>query len=116
MLEANAGGTSASSATTKKNADGKWSVDTSYIGYRTGDTSNLDRNIEKADGPSYADPAEKKFSHEELKGKPKDVDPAKREQYLSDDDFQTIFGMDRAAFGALPKWKQNNAKKAKDLF
>ena len=33
----------AHSASVKKEEDGKWKVDTSYIGYRTGDTDNLTR-------------------------------------------------------------------------
>eukprot|EP00929_Paragymnodinium_shiwhaense_P112606 TRINITY_DN80862_c0_g1_i1.p1 TRINITY_DN80862_c0_g1~~TRINITY_DN80862_c0_g1_i1.p1 ORF type:complete len:441 (-),score=155.66 TRINITY_DN80862_c0_g1_i1:180-1427(-) len=110
-----AGATAAISATTKKE-DGKWKVDMGYIGYRTADTANLERNLEKSDGPSYADPAEKKFSYEDLKTKPADVDPAKREAYLSDADFQTVFGMSAPEFAKLPKWKQQNLKKAKDLF
>jgi len=106
------------SATVKKD-DGKWKVDTSYIGHRTGDTDNLTRKEEKQNETSYADPASKKYSHEELKaskGRPADVDPARREQYLSDSDFQSVFGMSFADFQKSPKWKQQNAKKSKDLF
>jgi len=109
----------AHSASVKKEEDGKWKVDTSYIGYRTGDTDNLTRKEDKTDGANFADPMEKKFSHEELKvskGKPPEVDPASRERYLSDADFQSIFGMSLPEFQKLPKWKQQNAKKAKDLF
>lgn len=47
--------------------------------------------------------------------RPDDVDTKQRETYLSDDEFQTIFGMDKAAFAALPKWKMNNKKKEKKL-
>merc|ERR1719329_223268 len=100
------------SATTRKNSDGKWSVDTSYIQNRTGDTGNLDRNFEASKKADYADPAEKKFTHEELKERPKEVDPARREMYLSDAEFQTVFEVDVAAFSKLPKWKQQNLKKA----
>jgi len=109
----------AHSASVKKEEDGKWKVDTSYIGYRTGDTDNLTRKEDKTDGANFADPMEKKFTHEELKvskGKPPEVDPASRERYLSDADFQSIFGMSLPEFQKLPKWKQQNAKKAKDLF
>ncbi|CAE7196605.1 VIL1 [Symbiodinium pilosum] len=110
---------SSHSATVKKD-DGKWKVDTSYIGYRTGDTGNLTRKEEAAEqGGGYADPASKKYSHEELKvskGRPEDVDPARREAYLSDEDFKAVFGMPLADFNKQPKWKQQNAKKAKDLF
>ncbi|CAJ1417046.1 unnamed protein product [Effrenium voratum] len=108
----------AHSATVKKD-DGKWKVDTSYIEHRTGDPGNLTRKEEKLDEARYADPAQKKYPHEELKAskeRPEDVDPARREQYLSDSDFQALFGMSIAAFLKQPKWKQQNAKKDKDLF
>lgn len=44
------------------------------------------------------------------------VDPSCREQYLSDADFKTVFGMGKAEFAQEPKWKQMAAKKAKELF
>lgn len=108
----------ATSATTKKTSDGKWVVDTSYINTRTGDVSNLEKKGTNQNGPSYADPAEKKFPYEDIKGnkRPQEVDPARRELYLSDAEFQTVFGMDLNAFSALPKWKQQNLKKSKELF
>ncbi|CAK9112247.1 Costars family protein At4g33640 [Durusdinium trenchii] len=105
--------------------DGKWKVDTSYIGYRTENPDNLTRKEEKVDDAVYAHPEDRKYPHEELKvsrGKPpaawasEDVDPAKRELYLSESDFKSIFGMTIWDFQKLPKWKQQNAKKAKDLF
>ncbi|CAE7938574.1 VIL1, partial [Symbiodinium necroappetens] len=98
---------------------GGWKVDTSYIGYRTGDTGNLTRKEATEQGADYADPAERKYRHEELRvsnGRPQDVDPARRELYLSDEEFQAVFGMAVADFLKQPKWKQQNAKKAKDLF
>ena len=42
---------------------------------------------------------------------PAGVDAATRELYLSDDDFSSVFGMDRVSFAALPKWKRVQAKK-----
>merc|ERR1712187_369831 len=57
------------SATVKKEIDGKWKVDTSYIGYRTGDTANLTRKEERTDGDQkYENPAETKYGYEALKG------------------------------------------------
>eukprot|EP01016_Furgasonia_blochmanni_P032675 TRINITY_DN336_c0_g1_i5.p1 TRINITY_DN336_c0_g1~~TRINITY_DN336_c0_g1_i5.p1 ORF type:complete len:265 (-),score=67.49 TRINITY_DN336_c0_g1_i5:62-856(-) len=47
---------------------------------------------------------------------PKDVDPAKREEYLSDDDFKAVFGQTKAEFRALPKWRQAETKKKHNLF
>eukprot|EP00439_Symbiodinium_sp_Y106_P038810 s7438_g4.t1 len=108
----------APSASVRKES-GAWKVDTSYIGYRTGDTGNLTRKEATEQGADYADPAERKYRHEELRvsnGRPQDVDPARRELYLSDEEFQAVFGMAVADFLKQPKWKQQNAKKAKDLF
>ena len=39
------------------------------------------------------------------------MDPAKREQYLTDSDFQNIFGVSPADFQKMPKWKQQSAKR-----
>jgi hypothetical protein len=44
------------------------------------------------------------------------LDWAKKEMYLSDPDFQATFGMNKTAFQALPKWKQQNHKKEHSLF
>jgi len=109
----------APSASVKKEGDGKWKVDTSYIGYRTGDTGNLDRKMEATDDATFADPSEKKYPYQELKGasvRPNDVDPKTKELYLSVEDFKAVFQMDPDGFCKLPKWKQQNLKKAKDLF
>ncbi|XP_032073181.1 villin-1 [Thamnophis elegans] len=47
---------------------------------------------------------------------PKDIDPSRKEQYLSEEDFFQIFGMSQQDFAALPLWKQTSLKKAKGLF
>lgn len=39
-----------------------------------------------------------------------------QEEYLSDDDFKTVFGVSKAEFAAMPAWKRINAKKDKGLF
>eukprot|EP00742_Colponemidia_sp_Colp-10_P001498 GILJ01001608.1.p1 GENE.GILJ01001608.1~~GILJ01001608.1.p1 ORF type:complete len:830 (-),score=172.89 GILJ01001608.1:131-2620(-) len=74
-----------------------------------------------ADAPSpssgsFADPAATKFPVDLLRTNPAGVDPSKKELYLSDADFLTIFGMDRAAFEKEPKWKQVQKKKDVGLF
>lgn len=51
--------------------------------------------------------------HDEL---PEDVDPAKKENFLSEEDFVRVFGMSRDDFAALPTWKQLNLKKERGLF
>jgi len=105
------------SSTVKKASDGKWIVDTAYIGHRTMDTANLTRKEELLANQSYADPAEKKYPYAELKGqRPDDVDPSRKELYIAPDEFETVMGMTPAAFDKMPKWKQQNLKKAKDIF
>ncbi|CAI9540027.1 unnamed protein product, partial [Staurois parvus] len=47
---------------------------------------------------------------------PDGVDPSKKELYLSDSDFANMFGMPKAQFYQLPKWKQQNIKKQHGLF
>eukprot|EP00953_Heterococcus_sp_UTEX-ZZ885_P037310 19175-Heterococcus_DN1.PRE.1 len=44
------------------------------------------------------------------------IDPYKREQHLSENEFYTVFQCDRRAFYALPKWRQLSKKKAALLF
>ena len=63
----------------------------------------------------YANPEEVKFSVEQLKvtgtSLRKDIDPSRKEEYLTDDDFLAEFGMSRVAFQKLAKWKQKTKKK-----
>ncbi|NXB54958.1 VILI protein, partial [Leucopsar rothschildi] len=47
---------------------------------------------------------------------PRGVDPSRKEDHLSDEDFQAAFGMNRYAFSSLPLWKQQKLKKDKGLF
>jgi len=60
----------------------------------------------------------KKFSYAQLTTEPlpEGVDLANKDQHLNDQEFQTVFGMDRAAFNALPAWKKANLKKKVKLF
>ncbi|XP_075789086.1 villin-1 [Pelodiscus sinensis] len=47
---------------------------------------------------------------------PAGVDPSRKEEYLSSQDFSGVFGMTQNAFAALPPWKQQALKKEKGLF
>ncbi|KAI3370212.1 hypothetical protein L3Q82_024994 [Scortum barcoo] len=47
---------------------------------------------------------------------PEGVDPTKKEKYLSDSDFNNVFGMTKDNFVSLPRWKQLNLKKEKGMF
>jgi hypothetical protein len=42
--------------------------------------------------------------------------PPHQEEYLSEEEFEAVFGMDKEDFRAMPPWKRINAKKAKGLF
>lgn len=112
------GGDAEVSATVKKDGAG-WKVDTSYIGHRTADCENI-RQVESSKQIVYADPAETKYPYEQLKlpvgERPNDVDPGTKELYLSEEEFQTVFAMAFAEFTKMPKWKQVNLKKAKQLY
>jgi len=82
-----------------------------------GDTAlRGDRSEER---PIYADPGEKKYPYEVLKGlhgRPPDVNPAEKEHYLSEEEFLAVFGIGSEEFAKLPAWKRQNLKKAKDVF
>eukprot|EP00058_Branchiostoma_floridae_P019974 XP_002605464.1 hypothetical protein BRAFLDRAFT_120671 [Branchiostoma floridae] len=47
---------------------------------------------------------------------PEGVDPTKKELYLSDEDFESVFGMSRDKFNSLAGWKRTGLKKEKKLF
>lgn len=44
------------------------------------------------------------------------IDPERKEEYLSDEQFEEAFGTNKDAFAALPKWKRQQKKKAVGLF
>lgn len=46
----------------------------------------------------------------------KNIDPKNREKYLSDEDFQAIFHVDKSSFDSQPKWKKDKAKREHKLF
>ena len=46
---------------------------------------------------------------------PEDVDPTRKEDYLSDVEFQQYFGMNRQSFRSNPTWRQLNMKKESGL-
>ena len=47
---------------------------------------------------------------------PDSVDPARKEDYLSDAEFIKVFDMNRDDFESLPNWKKQNLKKKVNLF
>jgi villin 1/advillin len=65
----------------------------------------------------FQQPGFKDFTVDELKGPaPPGVDPKNKELYLSDSDFQSLFGCDKAAFEKQAAWKKTAAKKKVGLF
>lgn len=64
----------------------------------------------------FKSPADFKVSLDELKGRVEGVDPAKKEEYLSDAEFQSVFNVGRADFAAQPAWKSKAAKQKAGLF
>ncbi|XP_075407483.1 advillin [Tenrec ecaudatus] len=89
--------------------------DTAAIMRITADMSNTTLSMSSADsGPTYY-PIEVllKNQNQEL---PEDVNPAKKENYLSEQDFVSVFGITRGKFVTLPGWKQLQLKKEKGLF
>uniref|UniRef100_A0A8C5KWI8 Advillin n=1 Tax=Jaculus jaculus TaxID=51337 RepID=A0A8C5KWI8_JACJA len=81
----------------------------------TADMKNATFSLNSANSESKYYPIEVllKSQNQEL---PEDVNPAKKENYLSEQDFVTVFGITRGQFVALPGWKQLQLKKEKGLF
>eukprot|EP01129_Flabellula_baltica_P009762 TRINITY_DN4047_c0_g1_i1.p1 TRINITY_DN4047_c0_g1~~TRINITY_DN4047_c0_g1_i1.p1 ORF type:complete len:1420 (-),score=449.34 TRINITY_DN4047_c0_g1_i1:41-4300(-) len=59
------------------------------------------------------------FTYEQLLDRdslPETVDKTRLQDYLSEEEFGTVFGMSREEFEALAKWKQSNKRKEVKLF
>ncbi|KAF2587874.1 hypothetical protein F2Q70_00041055 [Brassica cretica] len=60
------------------------------------------------------------FTYQQLQAKSekpvKGIDFKRREAYLSEEEFETVFGMEKEAFYKLPRWKQDLLKKKFNLF
>jgi hypothetical protein len=108
---------------------GKWEVRTDYISHRTNDPQRLlhtntvpeeeSCSSSDNDAPSpYADPATTVYTCEELSSTNSGVraDPACREMYLSESEFQRIFRMQKQEFSELPKWKKVQLKQEVGIF
>ncbi|KAJ3676276.1 hypothetical protein LUZ60_003688 [Juncus effusus] len=79
------------------------------------DSPAIERNGEEPNGDEKST-----FSYEQLKAKSSDpvsgIDLKRREAYLSDTEFETVFGMSKEKFYAQPNWKREMQKKKVDLF
>ncbi|KAG6507445.1 hypothetical protein ZIOFF_032789 [Zingiber officinale] len=88
------------------------------------DNHVLASQVVDSEEPQDPDTAEHKgestYSYERLKSNSsspvRGIDYKRREVYLSDAEFQNVFGMTRELFNQQPKWKQDVQKRKKDLF
>jgi hypothetical protein len=67
----------------------------------------------------YADPSSKTYPYALLKDKnarPADVDPSKKELYLTADEFTSLFKLTKEEFGKLPEWRKKALKTPLMLF
>ncbi|KAL4635626.1 villin-1-like [Arapaima gigas] len=76
-------------------------------------SDSINRPINSSSLPTF--PADK-LVNSSMENLPEGVDPIKKEEYLSNEDFALILGMSRLDFYAMPIWKQKNLKKEKGLF
>ncbi|WVZ06935.1 hypothetical protein V8G54_020281 [Vigna mungo] len=83
-----------------------------------GDSEPKQENVDN--GGNDSENNQNVFSYEQLKTKSGSVvsgiDLKRREAYLSDKEFETVFGMSKEAFTKLPRWKQDMLKRKVDLF
>ncbi|KAJ1376737.1 Villin headpiece [Sesbania bispinosa] len=86
----------------------------------TGSDGDLEPKQENAEDGNGSQSSQKTFSYNQLKTKSgynlSGIDLQRREAYLSDDEFKTVFGMEKEAFYKLPRWKQDMLKRKFELF
>ncbi|XP_065856405.1 villin-3 [Euphorbia lathyris] len=83
-----------------------------------GEDSEPKQDSEQDDNGS--DSSQRTFSYDQLKAHSENpvtgIDFKRREAYLAEEEFQSIFGVAKDAFYKMPKWKQDMQKKKADLF
>ncbi|XP_019444045.1 PREDICTED: villin-3-like isoform X2 [Lupinus angustifolius] len=86
----------------------------------TGSNGDSEPKQEKVEDVNDDQNSPSVFSYEQLNTKSgsivSGIDLKRRETYLSDEEFATIFKMTKEAFSKLPRWKQDMLKKKVDLF
>jgi len=77
-------------------------------------TGEVQRDAREA----FKDYVQEMYTYEQLTAKvlPKGVDGTKKESYLSDEEFGTIFGMSKDEYSKRPKWKRDELKKQFKLY
>ncbi|KAI5075352.1 hypothetical protein GOP47_0009925 [Adiantum capillus-veneris] len=78
------------------------------------------QSVQESQNGDNVEQSSEYISYERLKARSENpapnVDPKRRESYLSPEDFIKVFGMESKQFYSLPKWKQDMQKRALDLF
>ncbi|XP_074140649.1 villin-like protein isoform X2 [Sminthopsis crassicaudata] len=69
-----------------------------------------------APGPPAAPIPREQLINKAVEDLPEGVDPSRKEFYLSDSDFQDLFGKSKDEFYRMAKWKQQSEKKQHGLF
>ncbi|PPR82507.1 hypothetical protein GOBAR_AA38211 [Gossypium barbadense] len=92
--------------------------ETGVASQTNGDDSEPNQKIPQDENGSGS--TQSAYSYEQLKAitgnAATGIDLKRREAYLADNEFQTVFGMEKEAFYKLPKWKQDLKKKKVGLF
>ena len=97
----------------------KWSSGKTYEQLKaeamaSGSTANLATGVQ--DTLSQLTKATYTFAELTASVLPEGVDATKKEQYLSPEEFQTVFGMTKSEFSALPAWKGKGLKQKAGLY
>ncbi|MED6169557.1 Villin-3 [Stylosanthes scabra] len=86
----------------------------------TGSNGNSEPKQENVEESNDTQDSQTVFTYEQLKAKSgshlSGIDLKRREAYLADNEFGTVFGMTKEAFYKLPRWKQDMLKKKHELF
>ncbi|XP_058738233.1 villin-3 [Vicia villosa] len=86
----------------------------------TGSNGNSETKQEDVEDGNDNQNSQSVFTYEQLKAKSgshlSGVDLKRREAYLSEEEFQTVFAISKEAFSKLPRWKQDMLKRKVDLF
>ncbi|XP_029126782.1 villin-3 isoform X2 [Cajanus cajan] len=94
--------------------------ETEEVAPETGTNGDSEPKQENVQDGNDSENSQNFFSYEQLKTKSGSVvsgiDLKRREAYLSDKEFESVFGMSKEAFSKLPRWKQDMLKRKVDLF
>ena len=97
----------------------KWSAGTTYEQLKAealaaGGSGNLVTSVQ--DSLTQLNKATYTFAELTSSSLPEGVDATKKEQYLSEKEFQSVFGITKTEYNALPAWKAQGLKKKTNLY